>query len=253
MTKGETALARRPAKVEDVPLIEARGVTRILEGIVPTTLVHDIDLSIGDNEFVAVTGPSGSGKSSLLYLLGLLDLPTTGEVRIRGKATVHMSEEERAATRLTDLGFVFQFHFLLPEFSALDNIVLPMRALGRLSREEMRERAAALLDSLGLAEHRHKRPDQLSGGQRQRVAVARALANDAPIILADEPTGSLDSKSSEQVFQILRDLVDKDGKTIVAVTHDLDLAARMDRRVQLMDGEIVSDTGTNRTRLPGPD
>jgi lipoprotein-releasing system ATP-binding protein len=153
-----------------------------------------------------------------------------------------MSEEERATTRLTDLGFVFQFHFLLPEFSALDNIVLPMRALGRLSREEMRERAAALLDSLGLAEHRHKRPDQLSGGQRQRVAVARALANDAPIILADEPTGSLDSKASEQVFQILRDLVDKDGKTIVAVTHDLELANRMDRRVQLMDGAIVSDT-----------
>ena len=179
MTKGETALAERPAKPADVPLIEARSVTRILPGIVPTTLVHDIDLSIGHNEFVGVTGPSGSGKSSLLYLLGLLDLPTTGEVRIRGKATVHMTEEERAYTRLTDLGFVFQFHFLLPEFTALDNIVLPMRALGRLSREEMRERAAALLDSLGLAEHRHKRPDQLSGGQRQRVAVARALANDA--------------------------------------------------------------------------
>jgi lipoprotein-releasing system ATP-binding protein len=242
MTRGDIALATRPEAAAEVPLIEAIGVTRILPGIVPTTLVHDIDLSIGDNEFVAVTGPSGSGKSSLLYLLGLLDLPTTGEVRIRGKATVHMSEEERATTRLTDLGFVFQFHFLLPEFSALDNIVLPMRALGRLSRVEMRERAAALLDSLGLAEHRHKRPDQLSGGQRQRVAVARALANDAPIILADEPTGSLDSKASEQVFQILRDLVDKDGKTIVAVTHDLELANRMDRRVQLMDGAIVSDT-----------
>jgi lipoprotein-releasing system ATP-binding protein len=157
-----------------------------------------------------------------------------------------MSEEERAATRLAELGFVFQFHFLLPEFSSLDNIVLPMRALGRLSREEMRERAAALLDSLGLAEHRHKRPDQLSGGQRQRVAVARALANDAPIILADEPTGSLDSKASEQVFQILRDLVDKRGKTVVAVTHDLELAARMDRRVELLDGAIVSDTGLKR-------
>jgi lipoprotein-releasing system ATP-binding protein len=241
MMQGETALATRPVPAAKVPLIEAVGVTRILPGIVPTTLVHDIDLKISDNEFVAVTGPSGSGKSSLLYLLGLLDLPTEGEVRIRGKATVHMSEEERAATRLSELGFVFQFHFLLPEFSALDNIVLPMRALGRLTREEMRERAAALLDSLGLAEHRHKRPDQLSGGQRQRVAVARALANDAPIILADEPTGSLDSKSSEQVFQILRDLVDKRGKTVVAVTHDLDLAARMDWRVHLMDGGIVSD------------
>jgi lipoprotein-releasing system ATP-binding protein len=246
MTKGDIALAPRPDTAAQLPLIEAIGVTRILPGIVPTTLVHDIDLQVGHNEFVAVTGPSGSGKSSLLYLLGLLDLPTTGEVRIRGKSTAHMTEEERAETRLTDLGFVFQFHFLLPEFTALDNIVLPMRALGRLTRPQMRKRAADLLDSLGLAEHRHKRPDQLSGGQRQRVAVARALANDAPVILADEPTGSLDSKSSEQVFQILRDLVDKRGKTVVAVTHDLGLAARMDRRVHLMDGGIESDEATGR-------
>jgi len=246
MTKGDTALATRPEIAAEVPLIEAIGVTRILPGIVPTTLVHDIELQVGHNEFVAVTGPSGSGKSSLLYLLGLLDLPTRGEVRIRGKSTAHMTEEERAQTRLTDLGFVFQFHFLLPEFTALDNIVLPMRALGRLTRPQMRKRAADLLDSLGLAEHRHKRPDQLSGGQRQRVAVARALANDAPLILADEPTGSLDSKSSEQVFQILRNLVDERGKTVVAVTHDLDLAARMDRRVHLMDGGIESDEGTRR-------
>ena len=229
------------------PLIEARGVTRILPGSRPTTLVHDIDLAIGENEFVAVTGPSGSGKSSLLYLLGLLDMPTEGEVLIRGKATAHMSEGESALVRLSELGFVFQFHFLLPEFSALDNIVMPMRALGRLSREEMRERAAFLLASLGLAEHGHKRPDQLSGGQRQRVAVARSLANDPPIILADEPTGSLDSKSSEQVFQILRDLVDSQGKTVVAVTHDLGLAGRMHRRVELMDGGIVADSKPMRS------
>jgi lipoprotein-releasing system ATP-binding protein len=222
-------------------LIEARGVTRILPGIVPTTLVHDIDLVVGDNEFVAITGPSGSGKSSLLYLLGLLDLPTAGEVVINGTATASMNEEERALTRLATLGFVFQFHFLLPEFSCLDNVMLPMRALGQLSPAAMRARAAALLDALGLAEHARKRPDQLSGGQRQRVAVARALANEPPVILADEPTGSLDSKSSEQVFQILRDVVDKGGKTVVAVTHDLDLAARMDRRIHLIDGGIVAD------------
>jgi lipoprotein-releasing system ATP-binding protein len=208
---------------------------------VPTTLVHDIDLSIGSNEFVAITGPSGSGKSSLLYLLGLLDLPTEGEVLIRGRATAHMDEEERALTRLSTLGFVFQFHFLLPEFSARDNVMLPMRALGALSQEAMEARAGNLLASLGLEEHAHKRPDQLSGGQRQRVAVARALANNPPLILADEPTGSLDSKASEQVFQILRDLVDRDGKSVVAVTHDLDLAQRMDRRMQLVDGGIVSD------------
>jgi lipoprotein-releasing system ATP-binding protein len=223
------------------PLIEARNVTRILPGIVPTTLVHDIDLAIRDNEFVAITGPSGSGKSSLLYLLGLLDLPTSGEVIIRGKATVHMSEEERATTRLTMLGFVFQFHFLLPEFTVLDNVMLPMRALGQLSRAAMQERANDLLGSLGLADHVHKRPDQLSGGQRQRVAVARALANEPPIILADEPTGSLDSKASEQVFEVLRDLVDRYGKTVVAVTHDLGLAGRMDRHIELLDGGIVAD------------
>jgi len=225
----------------DEILIEARGVTRILAGIVPTTLVHGIDLAIRVNEFVAITGPSGSGKSSLLYLLGLLDLPTEGEVTIRRKGTAHMTEEERARVRLSELGFVFQFHFLLPEFTALENVMLPMRALGQLSREAMRKRATDLLDALGLAEHARKRPDQLSGGQRQRVAVARSLANDPPIILADEPTGSLDSKSSEQVFEILRDLVARRGKTVVAVTHDLGLAARMTRRVQLVDGMIASD------------
>mgnify|MGYP003333308501 FL=1 len=222
------------------PLIETRSVTRILPGIVPTTLVHDVSLQIREGEFVAITGPSGSGKSSLLYLLGLLDLPTSGEVLIRGRATMHMSESERAHTRLSLLGFVFQFHFLLPEFSILENVTLPMRALGALPPAAIRDRARDILSSLGLADHLHKRPDQLSGGQRQRVAVARALANDPPVILADEPTGSLDSKSSEQVFLLLRDLA-KRGKTIVAVTHDLDLAGRMDRRIQLVDGAIVSD------------
>jgi lipoprotein-releasing system ATP-binding protein len=157
-----------------------------------------------------------------------------------------MDEAERAATRLSTLGFVFQFHFLLPEFSALENIMLPMRALGGLPETAMRERAGALLASLGLEGHELKRPDQLSGGQRQRVAVARALANDPPVILADEPTGSLDSASSQQVFQILRDLVDGSRKTVVAVTHDLDLARRMDRRIVLDDGGIVSDEGVGR-------
>jgi len=231
-----------PAPAQAVtPLIEARNVTRVLPGIVPTTLVQGITLSIGENEFVAITGPSGSGKSSLLYLLGLLDLPTSGEVLIRGRATVHMDEEERAFTRLRLLGFVFQFHFLLPEFTVRDNVMLPMRALGRLSTKQMQDRASDLLGSLGLGDHMHKQPDQLSGGQRQRVAVARALANEPPVILADEPTGSLDSKASEQVFELLRDLVVRQGKTVVAVTHDLGLAARMDRHVELLDGRVVSD------------
>src|SRR5262249_27992390 len=146
------------------PLLEARQVTRILPGIVPTTLVHDINLTIGERELVAITGPSGSGKSSLLYLLGLLDLPTSGEVLIGGRATAHMDEAERGRTRLATLGFVFQFHFLLPEFSVLDNVMLPMRALGALSPEAMRERATELLVALGLGDHLRKRAAHASGG-----------------------------------------------------------------------------------------
>ncbi len=222
-------------------LLETEKVTRVLPGTVPVTLVEDIDLTIGDGEFVAITGPSGSGKSSLLYLLGLLDMPTEGEVRFRGKPTHDLSEEERAAIRLSGIGFIFQFHFLLAEFSALENVMIPMRRLGRIDRREMEARAADILERLGLRDHLRKRPDQLSGGQRQRVAVARALANDPPLILADEPTGSLDSHSSEQVFEILRGIVEEDGKSVVAVTHDLDMAARMGRGIHLVDGRIVSD------------
>jgi lipoprotein-releasing system ATP-binding protein len=210
--------------------------------------VRNVTLSIGEREFVAITGPSGSGKSSLLYLLGLLDRPTEGEIRIAGRDTDALSEPERAQLRLASIGFVFQFHFLLPEFTTRENVEIPMRKLGRLTRREMRERAAALLESLGLAGHLDKRPDQLSGGQRQRVAVARALANDPPIVLADEPTGSLDSKSSEQVFAILADLVRKGGKTVVAVTHDLGIAARTDRRIELIDGRIAGDDRTAASR-----
>jgi lipoprotein-releasing system ATP-binding protein len=222
-------------------LIETQKLTRVLAETVPVTLVQDISISIGEKEFVAVTGPSGSGKSSLLYLLGLLDRPTGGRLWIGGRDAGPMSEEERARTRLTMLGFVFQFHFLLPEFSVRQNVALPMRKLGRLGADEMDRRAGELLRSLGLGDHLDKRPDQLSGGQRQRAAVARALANDPPIVLADEPTGSLDSKNSEQVFSILEALVRERGKTVIAVTHDLHMAARMDRRLRLVDGRIDAD------------
>ena len=222
-------------------LIEARQVTRVLGGVVPVTLVQDIDLSIREREFIAITGPSGSGKSSLLYLLGLLDLPSSGEVLIDGRSTTTMAEEDRAQVRLTRLGFVFQFHFLLPEFTITENVALPMRALGRLSPRAITARAEELLASLGLGDHRRKTPDQLSGGQRQRVAVARALANDPPVILADEPTGSLDSAATAQVFAILRDLVTLRGKTVVSVTHDLHLAAQMQRRIRIVDGRLAGD------------
>ena len=222
-------------------LIEARKVTKILGGIVPVTLVQDITLSIMPREFIAITGPSGSGKSSLLYLLGLLDLPTSGDVLIDGRSTTGMTEGERAEVRLSRLGFVFQFHFLLPEFTITENVALPMRALAKLSPRAITARAEELLASLGLGDHRHKTPDQLSGGQRQRVAVARALANDPPVILADEPTGSLDSAATAQVFGILRDLVALNGKTVVAVTHDLNLASQMQRRIRIVDGRLAGD------------
>ena len=161
-----------------------------------------------------------------------------------------MGEAERSELRLTAIGFVFQFHFLLPEFTVRENVEIPMRKLGRLSRRAMRDRAGALLESLGLVGHLEKHPDQLSGGERQRVAVARALANDPPLVLADEPTGSLDLKSTEQVFAILQALVRERGKTIIAVTHDTGLAGRMDRRLELTDGRLIADVWQEREGVP---
>ncbi len=221
-------------------LIELIGVTKTIGDGVETTLVRDINLRIEPGEFVSITGPSGSGKSSLLYLLGLLDVPTSGRVLIEGRPVAEDDEAERARLRLKLLGFVFQFHFLLAEFTALGNVMLPMRALGNLSEAEMKARALRLLASLGLEPQAHRLPGQLSGGQRQRVAIARALANEPQVILADEPTGNLDSQSSAQVLAVLRDLVDTTGRAVVMVTHDLDLAARADRQVRIVDGRIVA-------------
>jgi lipoprotein-releasing system ATP-binding protein len=228
--------------VSDPPLLEAREVTRTLpEG---PTLVRDVTLSVGRGEFVAVTGPSGSGKSSLLYLLGLLDRPTKGEVRLEGRDTARLSAKEMAALRLARLGFVFQFHFLLPEFSALDNVLIPIRRLGQLADAAARERAMALLGALGLADAAAKLPEQLSGGMRQRVAIARALANDPALILADEPTGNLDTKNAASVFDIFAKLAAEEGRTVIVVTHDAGLAARTTRRIHLVDGQVVSDRPT---------
>ena len=222
------------------PALSARDLRRVLPGAVPVTLIQGATLDFWPGSFTVITGPSGSGKSSLLYLLGLLDEPSAGELLIDGTPVAGLDGEARAAIRLARFGFVFQFHFLLPEFSVLDNVMLPMRQLGARSQAEMRARAEAILASLDMAASAHKRPDALSGGQRQRTAIARALANDPRFLLADEPTGALDTVNAAAVFAILRDLA-RQGRIVIAVTHDMALAATADRRIHLVDGRIVSD------------
>ena len=222
------------------PLLEAQHITRRLpEGV---TLVADASLKVERGEFIAITGPSGSGKSSLLYLLGLLDRPTEGRVLLEGRDTASLSAAELASLRLSRLDFVFQFHFLLPEFSTLDNVLIPIRRLGRLNDAAARAQAMKLLEALGMAEAAAKLPEQLSGGMRQRAAIARALANDPAIILADEPTGNLDTRNAAAVFDIFQRLAAEEGRAILVVTHDAELAKRANRRIHLVDGRIVSDT-----------
>ncbi|MDX6750276.1 ABC transporter ATP-binding protein [Geminicoccaceae bacterium 1502E] len=223
------------------PLLEARGVTRTLPGPPPVTLVRDVDLAFTRGELVAVTGPSGSGKSSLLYLLGLLDRPSSGRVLVEGRDAAALDRDELAALRLARFGFVFQFHFLLPEFTTLENVLIPMRRLKVRPAQEMAERARALLDGLGLGEAAAKYPEQLSGGMRQRAAIARALANGPAVVLADEPTGNLDTRNAATVFDIFERLALAEGRTVIVVTHDRDLAARTRRRIELVDGRVVAD------------
>jgi lipoprotein-releasing system ATP-binding protein len=224
---------------------------RVESGDTLATIVNGIDLTVYKGEFLAITGPSGSGKSSLLYLIGLLDAPTDGEVYICGQETSAMSESERADMRLAKLGFVFQFHFLLPEFSALENVMLPMRTLGKLTMAEMHEKGTKLLTSLGLGDQVNRKPSQLSGGQRQRVAIARALANDPAIMIADEPTGALDTVATDQVFTILREVANN-GRTVIVVTHDVKLAAKADRRVNVVDGKISEIVVSEAAKVPAP-
>lgn len=223
-------------------LIELTDVTRRLVDPEPVTLVREVSLEIQPGEFVAVVGPSGCGKSSLLYLLGLLDRPDAGSVRIDGRATETLSEAERTHLRLERIGFVFQFHFLLPELTAEANVALPIRRLGRYSRREADDRAHDLLAKLGLQAEAHRRPDRMSGGQRQRVAIARALANDPAIILGDEPTGNLDSVNTKLVVEEFQRLAHQEGRAVVCVTHDAGVAAAADRRIHMLDGRIVPET-----------
>jgi len=220
-------------------VIRAEELVRRLGGEVPVTLVDGISLDVVVGDFLAITGPSGSGKSSLLYLLGLLDSPTSGRLFLNDVETSRLDDNQLADLRLAEIGFVFQSFFLLPEFSALENVMLPMQRLGRLSAAAMRERAAGLLTALGLGEQMAKLPRQLSGGQSQRVAIARALANDPRLILADEPTGNLDAHSSQNVMHILRDLAHQGDRAVVVVTHEPAFAKSADRTITVVDGKIM--------------
>ncbi|TVQ82215.1 MAG: ABC transporter ATP-binding protein [Micavibrio sp.] len=228
-------------------LLQAENITRILPLEIPVTLVKDASMTVETGEFISITGPSGSGKSSLLYLLGILDRPTEGRVLINGEDTSVMEDDQLAALRLKKIGFIFQSHFLLPEFSALENVMLPMRRLGLLNEKEIENRAQKILEDLGLGEHSRKLPRQMSGGQSQRVAIARALANDPPLILADEPTGNLDSVSSKTVEDMLKDLTQSYGRTVIYVTHDMEFAERAGRRIHIIDGRLAPPPNKDKT------
>lgn len=204
-------------------------------------VLHGIDFSLQEGEFVTLTGPSGSGKSTLLNLMGLLERPSQGELLIAEQATSPLDDNQRTALRNRYLGFVFQFHHLLPAFSAMENVLMPMFAGQGKRTRAMEERALFLLERVGLAAHAHKKPVQLSGGQQQRVAIVRALANQPRLVLADEPTGNLDSQTADEVFQLMRSINQQDGVTFLIVTHDPRLAARTDREINLVDGQIARD------------
>ena len=219
-------------------ILSARALTRILPTDPPVTLVRNVDLDVAPGRFHAVIGPSGCGKSSLLYLLGLLDRPTSGTVEFEGRDTDALNGDERARLRLEQFGFVFQFHFLLPEFTAVENVLMPIRRLGRLDEMEMHDHALALLNQLDLAGQADKTPDRMSGGERQRVAIARALANDPALLLGDEPTGNLDSENSARVIKIFQRIAHEQGRAVVCVTHDRTVAAAADVRIHMLDGAI---------------
>lgn len=201
-------------------------------------VLRGVDLAIHAGEIVALVGPSGSGKTTLLQVAGLLDQPDGGDVVIGGEAVETGNEKQRTRRRLQDLGFVYQFHHLLPEFSAEENVMLPQMIAG-MAREDAKKRAHQLLDSLGLAKRYSHRPARLSGGEQQRVAIARALANSPKILLADEPTGNLDPNTADQVFSMFMAVARENHVAALIATHNMEIAKGMHRRVQMMDGKVV--------------
>jgi lipoprotein-releasing system ATP-binding protein len=221
---------------------------------VETEVLHGIDLALERGEFAALIGPSGSGKSTLLNVIGLLDAPSAGQVVIDGTEAGVLDDDARTRLRGRTIGFVFQYHCLLPEFTALENTMMPLLAARGRPDADMRSRAAALLARVGLTPFQEQRANDLSGGQQQRVAIARALAMRPALVLADEPTGNLDTQSADAVFALLRSVNEELATTFLIVTHDPRLAARCDRIIELVDGRIVSDrANAHPVRVTGAD
>lgn len=224
------------------PVLQARGVVMTFRnGDEETEVLRGVDVELAAGELVALVGASGSGKSTLLSILGLLLRPTAGEIQIAGQRVNAMGEKARAAFRNQRLGFVFQFHHLLPDFSAMENVAFPAAAPAGGISPEMRRRALSLLDRVGLADRADFPASRLSGGQKQRVAIARALMNQPDLVIADEPTGNLDLKSAGQVLDLMGEVNRQDGGTFLICTHDEHVAARCDRRIVLVDGRVETE------------
>jgi lipoprotein-releasing system ATP-binding protein len=225
------------------PVLELRAIDRTYKtsaGDLP--VLRGMDLRIAPGELVGLVGPSGSGKSTLLHTAGLLERPEAGDVLLDGTDCLKLNEDGRTAIRRKKIGFVYQFHHLLPEFNAVDNVAMPLMIAGK-GRREARNKAASLLDEMGLAERLYHQPAQLSGGEQQRVAIARALANDPRLVIADEPTGNLDPATTERVFATLIKMVREEGAGVLVATHNLALTRHMDRVLTLKDGKLVDYTG----------
>jgi lipoprotein-releasing system ATP-binding protein len=240
MVKLTEAISR--ADLESDLTLSASGlVKRFLQGSQEVEILHGIDLELREGEIVAILGPSGAGKSTLLHMLGLMEQPTAGTLKIQGQEVQRLSAKDRARLRNEYIGFLFQFHHLLPELNVVENVMLPQRILG-ISERQAAAQAAMLLDTLGLRSHLYKRPAALSGGEQQRVSLARAMVNEPALILADEPTGNLDHETGEVVLKLLWEEARRRNAAAVIVTHQEDIAQRADRAIRLRDGRIESAT-----------